>query len=111
MELENMSDGQLIGVLPDTEYKLRPGMRIFLQELVNCAAVVEQVKASVPDCASPYARGVMRTAAILLSLHHGVSVNEIEDAAYQRAKEILRTGQDWRRELRLFQSHIDFNQD
>lgn len=87
---------------------LRKGERTFLQEIVNSAAVV--IVSLRGEFQVAHAKGAMRTAAILLSLHHGVSVNEIEDEAERRAKEIYQTGQDWRRELTLFESHMDFNQ-
>lgn len=96
--------------------KLPSGIRIFLQELVNCAAVKAEAhrigrEPSFSISSAVYADGIERTAAILLSLHHGVSVNEIEDEADRRAKEIFQTGQDWRREVKLFTSHVNFNQD
>lgn len=92
------------------ETKLPLGHVIFLQELVNSAAVAVEAKA-VAGTEYPYAQGVIRAAAILLSLHHGVSVNEIEDEAERRAKEIFSQGHAvWSRELAAFGSHLHFNQ-
>jgi len=94
------------------ETKLPKGYVIFLQELVNSAAVAVEVRSQGGDGDDyPYANGVIRAAAIMLSLHHGVSVNEIEDAAMCRAKEIFNQGHPvWYPELMTFGSHLHFNQ-
>jgi len=95
---------------PET-YHIPTGRRIFLQELVNSAAVRIEAKRLGGEAGDPYAKGIMRTAAILLSLHHGISVDEVEWEAEQRAQQVFSMGQDWRRELRLFDSHVKFNHD
>jgi len=93
---------------PET-YHIPVGRRAFLQELVDSAAVRIEAKAHGGAEGDPYAKGIMRTAAILLSLHHGISVEQVEWEAEQRAQQIFSMGQDWRRELRLFDSHVAFN--
>jgi hypothetical protein len=94
----------------EVKTELPEGHRIFLQELCNSAAVASHARA-LSGTEYPFANGIMRAAAILLSLHHGVSVNEIEDDARLRATRIFSYGQDWRREIQLFQNHVNFNQD
>jgi hypothetical protein len=92
------------------ETKLPLGHVRFLQELVDSAAVAVEARAQGGDDFA-YAHGVIRAAAIMLSLHHGVTVNEIEDEAERRAKEIFSQGHAvWSREIALFGSHLHFNQ-
>jgi len=89
-------------------FQLPDATRIFLTELCNSAAVKCEAAARGGD-EDKYARGVMRSAAIPLSLHFGISTEEVEWEAKQRALQIFSMGQDYRRELHLFRTLVEYN--
>jgi hypothetical protein len=91
-----------------TGITLPPTVRIFLTELCNAAAVKCEAAARGGD-EDKYARGTMRAAAIPLSLHFGISTEEVEWEAKQRALQIFSMGQDYHRELKLFSTLVEYN--
>jgi hypothetical protein len=90
------------------KFELTAATRIFLIELCNSAAVKCEAATRGGD-EDKYARGVMRSAAIALSLHFGISTEEVEWEAKQRALQIFSQGQDYHRELQLFSTLVEFN--
>jgi hypothetical protein len=87
---------------------LGPYTKTFLQELANSAAVRMEAMAH-SGMTDLYASGVLQACAIPLSLHHGVSSDEIIEEAKARAKQIFQNGEDWRREVHLFGTLIRYN--
>lgn len=81
--------------------------RIYGFELVKTAAVKVEAAAHV-GVIDQYSEGVMRgVASLLATVGPRKSADEIIEESRERAKKIFREGQDWRRELALFDQLVE----
>jgi hypothetical protein len=78
---------------------------IFLQEVINTAAVKELEREAARGKTSPYHAGVIQGAALALAAEGAGSSDSIIAVARERAKRIF-ANEDWRRDCDLYDNLV-----